>query len=132
MKSNDKARKIFFASLGLIIFISFLLGINSNFSQINNKEMVSIKKDVKVSKISGKIHINGTSDWINFKNAGNCTGQGTYSNPYIIEDLVIDGGDSGNSIWIENSDVYFMIVNCSLTNPGLNFRSEETRLNSSH
>jgi parallel beta-helix repeat protein len=121
MKSNVKARKIILLSLGLIIAISVLLSVNPHFTLIKNKETILTKKDLKASKISGKIHINGTTDWIDFKNAGNCSGQGTFSDPYIIEDLIINGGGTGNSIWIENSDVYFMIINCSLSNPGPNF-----------
>ncbi|MFX1488675.1 MAG: NosD domain-containing protein [Promethearchaeota archaeon] len=124
MKSHVKTKKIFLASLGLIIVISALLTIDFNIKSINNNNMIFTKKDLKTSKTSGKIHINGTSDWIDFKNAGNCTGEGTYSNPYIIEDLVIDGGDSGSTIWIENSDLFFMIVNCSLTNPGSTFAQD--------
>jgi len=47
---------------------------------------------------------------------GICTGNGTYIEPYVIEDFVIDGGHVGSCIWIENSNVYFRIENCSLTN----------------
>ncbi|MFW9865183.1 MAG: NosD domain-containing protein [Candidatus Thorarchaeota archaeon] len=131
MKSNVKVKKIFLASLRLVIVISVLLTINSNFTSNSINETMSIENELKVSKISGKIHINGTSDWIDFKNAGNCTGQGTYSSPYVIEDLIIDGGGSSSSIWIENSDDYFMIVNCSLTNPGSNFGQDASiKLNS--
>ncbi|MCK5157995.1 MAG: right-handed parallel beta-helix repeat-containing protein, partial [Candidatus Heimdallarchaeota archaeon] len=36
--------------------------------------------------------------------------------PYVIEDLVIDGGGSGSCIYIENSDVYFKIENCTVYN----------------
>ena len=69
---------------------------------------------LKSSKISGKIHID--NNWTDAKSAGICTGNGTYSEPYVIEDLVIDGGDSGICILIENSDVYFKIENCTLYN----------------
>ncbi|MFX1503637.1 MAG: NosD domain-containing protein, partial [Promethearchaeota archaeon] len=70
---------------------------------------------LEISKISGKIYINGNSGWIDFKNDGNCTGEGTYSEPYVIEDLVIEGVGSGSYIIIENSDVYFKIENCTIS-----------------
>ena len=105
----------------LIIFILFTLGIlfvsapkttitgNNNVNNFDNEKL-------KISAVSGKIHIINNSGWVDFRNAGNCTGSGTYSDPYIIEDLVIDGGGSGNSISIENSNVYFKIENCTLYN----------------
>jgi len=74
--------------------------------------------NLKISAESGKIHIDGNSGWAAFKAAGNCTGNGTYSEPYVIEDLVIDGEGSGSCIFIENSDVYFRIENCTLYNAG--------------
>ncbi|MBN1803166.1 MAG: right-handed parallel beta-helix repeat-containing protein [Candidatus Lokiarchaeota archaeon] len=47
-----------------------------------------------------------------------CSGNGTLASPYIIEDLVIDGGDDSSCIEIRNSRAYFIIRNCSLTNSG--------------
>ncbi|GAH39004.1 unnamed protein product, partial [marine sediment metagenome] len=67
---------------------------------------------------SGKIHIDGNSGWSDAKNAGICTGSGSYSNPYVIEDFVINGGGWGTCILIENSDVYFKIQNCTIFNSG--------------
>ena len=67
----------------------------------------------KTSMISGKIHIN--NNWSAAKAAGICTGNGTYSEPYIIEDLEIDAGGSGSGILIENSDVYVKIENCTVS-----------------
>ncbi|MFX0000846.1 MAG: nitrous oxide reductase family maturation protein NosD, partial [Candidatus Hermodarchaeota archaeon] len=70
------------------------------------------------SAVSGKIHIIDNSVWLDFKNVGKCTGSGTYSDPYVIEDLIIDGGDSGICILIENSDVFFKIENCTFYKSG--------------
>jgi parallel beta-helix repeat protein len=76
--------------------------------------------NIVVSEIdnSNKIHINGNSDWIDLKNAGNCTGSGTDSDPYVLEDLVIDGGSCGDCIRIENSDMHFIISNYTVYNAG--------------
>jgi parallel beta-helix repeat protein len=78
-------------------------------------------KNLSSSKISGKINIYGNSGWFAAKGAGICTGNGIYSDPYIIEDLVIDGGGSGSCISISNSYVYFRIKNCSLYNAGVDW-----------
>ncbi len=69
---------------------------------------------MKLSKFSAKIHID--NNWSAAKAALIVTGMGNYSDPYIIEDLVIDGGGSGSGIWIENSSVYFRIENCTIYN----------------
>ncbi|MFW9999647.1 MAG: NosD domain-containing protein [Candidatus Hodarchaeota archaeon] len=71
---------------------------------------------LKVSLISGKIHID--NNWTAAKSAGICKGEGNYSEPYIIEDLIIDGGASGSCILIENSNVFFRVENCTLYNSG--------------
>ncbi|MFX1568614.1 MAG: right-handed parallel beta-helix repeat-containing protein [Promethearchaeota archaeon] len=65
------------------------------------------------------IHINGHLDWINAKATGICTGNGTYSDPYVIEDLVIDANRE-RGILIGNSTVYFIIENCTVYNAGWN------------
>ncbi|MFX1304970.1 MAG: nitrous oxide reductase family maturation protein NosD, partial [Promethearchaeota archaeon] len=60
-------------------------------------------------------------NWSVAKDAGICTGYGTYSEPYIIEDLEIDGNNLENCIWIESSDVYFIIRNCTTYNSGTGY-----------
>jgi len=45
-----------------------------------------------------------------------CSGNGTYENPYIIEDISINGGYQHSTIKIINSMKYFIIRNCSLDN----------------
>ncbi|TFF90389.1 MAG: hypothetical protein EU548_03260, partial [Promethearchaeota archaeon] len=45
-----------------------------------------------------------------------CSGSGTQLDPYIIEDLIIDGQGSTNGILIENSEVFFIIQNCTCYN----------------
>ncbi|MHA2125544.1 MAG: NosD domain-containing protein [Promethearchaeota archaeon] len=74
--------------------------------------------NIKVSQIytSSKIHIVNNTGWSNAKDAGICIGNGTYSNPYIIKDLVINAEGSGSCISIENSTAHFIIENCSLYN----------------
>jgi len=50
---------------------------------------------------------------------GVVTGNGTEGNPYIIENWSIDA-TSTHGIWIENTDVYFIIRNCYIYNGGSN------------
>ena len=116
-----------------IIIILIIFGIGFAFSSIITTKLsfngelrdkwkeCSDKTDLedeklKISKVSEKIHID--NNWTAIKAAGICTGNGTYSKPYIIEDLIIDGGNSGSCIFIENSNVYFRIENCTVYNSG--------------
>jgi parallel beta-helix repeat protein len=125
MKSNAKAIIIILLAIGIlfallpivVINLSFITG-NSNKSSDYRDDSNLDNKNLKLSAISGKIHIINNSGWVDFRNAGNCTGNGTYSDPYVIEDLVIDGGGSGSCILIENSTVYFKIENCTVYNSG--------------
>ena len=71
---------------------------------------------LKTSKISTQIHID--NNWSAAESAGICIGDGTYSNPYLIQDLEIDGGQLTSCILIENSQEYFKIENCTLYNAG--------------
>ncbi|MBA7659096.1 hypothetical protein ES703_67060 [subsurface metagenome] len=113
MKSNLKTKRIMLIILGILFVFIPILTNNPRFTTSEFKH-----DNLKVSAISGKIYIDGNSGWAAFRAAGNCIGQGTYSDPYIIEDLIIDGGGSGNCIKIENSDVYFNIENCTVYNSG--------------
>ncbi|MFX0040903.1 MAG: NosD domain-containing protein [Promethearchaeota archaeon] len=93
----------------------FIAGNSDNKSVYHDKIYLE-KKNLDLSKISEKIHID--NNWTTVKTAEICTGEGTYSDPYVIEDLVIDGNGVGSCILIENSNVFFKIVNCTLYNSG--------------
>lgn len=110
---NMKRNKIL-----LLSFLGFFLLILLSFSPIMNSDFNFNSENFKNSKVSGKIHLIGNSGWSNAKTTGICTGSGTSNDPYIIEDLVIDGGGAGSCIWIDASIVYFRIENCTLSNAG--------------
>jgi parallel beta-helix repeat protein len=52
-----------------------------------------------------------TYDW--------CTGKGEVNDPYLIENITINGENSGSCIEIRNSNVYFRIEDCTLFNSNL-------------
>ena len=119
MKSNRKTKPIILIILGILFAFSPIFINNSRFT-VRDRDITSNynnefdHENLKISAVSGKIHIN--NNWSAAKTAGICTGNGTYSDPYVIEDLVINGGGSGSCILIKNSDVYFRIENCSFSN----------------
>lgn len=50
-----------------------------------------------------------------------CSGNGTKNNPYVIENLTINGEGGRNCIDIRNSNAFFTIKNCTLYNSGYTF-----------
>jgi parallel beta-helix repeat protein len=107
-----------------IITILLILGLFSILSIPINSKLISNSKisyqinselrELNISKIFSKIYIN--NNWSDAKTAGICTGSGNYSDPYVIEDLVIDANGSGSCIWIVNSSFFFRIENCTFYN----------------
>jgi parallel beta-helix repeat protein len=68
--------------------------------------------EVTVSYI---IHVDGNTEFHQTATAQNFTGNGTYSNPYIIENYEIIAS-TGHGIHIQNTDIYFIIKNVGVSN----------------
>lgn len=61
--------------------------------------------------------INIHNNWAETKaNNDWCNGAGTWDDPYVIENVTIDGQGSGYGIYVADSSEYFIIRNCTLTN----------------
>ena len=123
MKTNIKIKSVILICLGITLTLSTLISTNLNINIGNSYVGADYSNDndldneiLKVSKISGRIYIN--NNWSEAKIAGICNGSGTYPDPYIIEDLIIDSGGPGTCIKIENSDIFFKIENCTVYNTG--------------
>jgi len=112
----------------LTLSVSFiLLAITGNNHPINNDAQITesnqVDRTIKLSVPYQQIHID--NNWSAAQIAGICTGSGTYSDPYIIEDYEMDAGGSPTAICIniENTLKYFRIENCTLYNAGTNTAS---------
>lgn len=57
-----------------------------------------------------------------------CYGSGTFKDPYIIENVFIDGKNSGSCLYIKNSNVYFIIRNSNFSNSGSGYDDAGIRL----
>ena len=121
MKLNRKTKITFLIIMGILYtFLPFFIN-NSSFTARNRKmtsnyEDKFYRENLKISDVSGRIHID--NNWTDAETAGICTGSGTYSDPYAIKNLEIDGEGSGTCILIEDSDAYFRIQNCTVFNSG--------------
>ena len=123
MKSSIKQKLIIILIIGFSFTLTTLLNQNFHFHKGNkgNSKIISNEnnfnnRNLRVSKVSGRIHIN--NNWTAARAAGICNGSGSSTDPYIIEDLLIDGNGLGYCIWIQNTNEYFEIVNCSIYNAG--------------
>jgi len=86
------------------------------FDGVDYSEIKSV--DVYVNNIVGltyhaPIYINGNDDFVSQATNEGWTGGGTENNPYIIENYDIDASTK-HGIYIENTDVYFIIRNCTI------------------
>ena len=129
MKLIFKEKAVILAILGIIILSSGLYWSNldlykreSNIYSIDRNDINFKSLNLKIAKISGKIHI--INNWTETKSTGICNGSGTWKDPYVIKDLIIDGGNSSHCIEIQNSSAYFRIENCTLFNAGTDWSSE--------
>jgi len=133
MKSNRKTKRIILLILGIFFALSPVS--NNNINSEYYSDITFNKNNVKISKISSPIYINDNDpnyNWSVTKDAGICNGSGTYSDPYVIQDLVIDGGGSGNCILVEYSDVYFKIENCTVYNSTMYVNWDSAGIRLSH
>jgi parallel beta-helix repeat protein len=74
-----------------------------------------------LSHSHGPIYVDGDDiggdDWDNIAGETWCQGDGSYDNPYRLENITIDGKGSNYCIYIRDSNsVYFEIRNCTLFN----------------
>ncbi|MFX0037668.1 MAG: nitrous oxide reductase family maturation protein NosD [Candidatus Hermodarchaeota archaeon] len=113
-----------------LTFLSLLINrVNLNSKPTKVEMFTNFKEQIeKVPKSSGYWNLTGSPIIINGAGANNWTwfenqvwyggGDGTLENPYIIENITIDGQSLGNCIEIRDSDDYFIIRNCTLYNSG--------------
>ena len=101
----------------LILTTSTLIFMNSLVYEESSKFGFGTKNLKQNSLIiSDPIHIYDNQDWIDLKNAGKCSGEGTQIDPYILSNLKIDAKGLGSAILLDHQTVYFKIINSELFN----------------
>ncbi len=102
------------------MFVVCIIGVLffSGFSSLtcNTQGGTSIFSKSPKSALNSPIFILGDAGWEQLRLAGNCTGSGSFLDPYGIENLVIEGGGVTGGIYIVNSTAYFRIENCTIDN----------------
>ena len=118
--SKQKSRILF-----LIGVFAFLVGISNlnlvnisiNDGNIDDKESVDdeIIKKVKISNFWTLTNISIDNNWSATASKFSwCSGIGTWSDPYVIENVSVNRGNIGNCITIQNSENYFILNNCTV------------------
>ena len=116
--------------LTIICFPIFISYLNSTYFKIREEILINFKSQPEKSPKSAEFwNLTGSPIYIDdnnpnynwsktaFENSW-CRGNGSLSNPYIIENVTINGQSSGSCIEIRNSNVPFIIRNCTLSNAG--------------
>lgn len=115
-------------SIKLVLLIIGLLPITLLFSKAYYFNNLEIKNNINLYPFNNlkqadgfwtlsPISINGNDAWASIAAANDwCTGSGSPNDPYLIENVTINGSGSGSCINISNSDVYFIVNNCTLYN----------------
>ncbi len=138
MKSKTKVSILF----ALVIIFLFSSISNSRFSKniiANNNYLEYNEKDQGQIKLSGFWDLTGSPIFVDDSDTNYnwskiaaendwCSGSGSWADPYVIENVTIDGQGSGNCIEIRKSDAYFIIRNCSLYNSGSSFDNAGIKL----
>ena len=91
-------------------------GLNNDIDMINEQPISPLKTSDSWSNFS-YIHITG-ANWSIAAGYEWCTGSGTALDPYVIENITMDASSTptGSGIYIENSNLHFIIRNCTIFN----------------
>ncbi|MFW9972495.1 MAG: nitrous oxide reductase family maturation protein NosD [Candidatus Odinarchaeota archaeon] len=117
-RSNLISKIILGITIGILIF-----GVYSTIKKYDITDLNSTTKNLKTAnfwELTNPISIddaNPSNDWSKTASDNDwCSGSGTYSDPYIIENVIIQPTDLISGIMIKNSYVNFIIKNCTILN----------------
>ena len=126
MKSKTKVSILFALAIIFLFFSIFNSSFSkniiakNNYLEFNEKDQVQIKQAGFWNLTESKISIDDNVQSKNWSYTAShydwCSGSGSWTDPYVIENVTIDGQGLDNCIEIKNSDVYFIVRNCSLYN----------------
>ena len=128
MKSNKNRKKILCLSI-LFLFCVIIIDAKINLKATTQDQSFTGDSNIKSSdywNLTGSpIFIDDADPNYNWSRTANenawCSGSGTWNDPYLIENVTIDGQDSASCITIQNSSVFFIIRNCTLSRAGWDY-----------
>ncbi len=91
---------------------------NGNENNLESEKQFSLKNSGYWNLTGNPIlinELNPTKNWAyTASNNDWCSGSGTWSDPYVIENVIIDAQNSSNGVLIEYSSVFFIIRNSTI------------------
>ena len=129
MRNKSKSKIIIFV-LGILFSFSTISNYNLIGDHNKNEETIEHRDETNFTRLKESggynepfIHIDGSipGNWSATEGEQWCSGDGSWGNPYVIENVTIDASSSptGNGIFINNSKTdYFIIRNCTVYNAG--------------
>ncbi len=139
MKRKTKIKIIFLITVINLAFISVysnnIYRSLANYTDTSNKvKLFYLKESAYTNLTISPILIDDTLPTNNWSYTAStydwCSGSGNWGDPYVIENVTIDGLDTGSCITIKSSSVPFIIRNCILYNAGLTLNDAGIRLDS--
>lgn len=124
MKNKGKSASLIVLALLVSLIVASIPQVNINqeptFRGARQEDTKIVLQDSKSSRTIAfvdhvPIKINGNQEFNDTATLESWEGNGTATNPYIIESFLIDrDGDDGHCIDISNTDVHFIIRDCNL------------------
>jgi len=134
MKKKEKLNQTSFLLLLLLFvvliptFSHLILGnLTANFSNSKTNDRINIKSSDWWDLSADRIFIDGDAtgvgahNWTWAESQDWCTGLGTWTSPYIIENITINCNRTDYGILIRDSNVYFRIQNCTVFNSDVDY-----------
>jgi len=119
---------LFLSSLMIFTQSQYVIVCDRYNDEMNDKTTYFVHSAGSWNLTGTKIYIDEldlTCDWENITAEYDwCTGNGTIDNPYIIQDVELNGLGSGTCVEIRNSRKFFVIENCSLSNAEIGIKIE--------
>ncbi len=98
----------------VLVFLLLVLGVVPSFSVVSPTDISS--SILPSTKQSAPISINGNTDFTNQAKLNGWRGNGSGSNPFIIENLLINGNESLFGVIIQNTNLSFVLANITVIN----------------
>ena len=109
--------------LSLIVSILLLIFVADKIPLSFDPNLQTVKLDnIQLSNINlvSPVFINDTDPNFNWSKTADendwCSGSGSWSDPYVIKDITINGNNTSSCIEIRNSNKYFAVKNCTVYN----------------
>jgi len=121
MQKSMKKKLVLLILISLFFNLSILLSFR-DLIYINDKQINLLTPKKSGDWVLSPIVIddNGGGDYLWWQAANEpwCSGSGTENDPYIIENITINGDNSGSCLTIRDSNRYFIIRNCRFYGAG--------------